>query len=302
MKIEAEYALQAIVELYAILCNTIEDSAKSTQKNKIPINSALYDYINNYLIYAVPFVLLKKEIKDKDQLIHDCYLISKNIIENSDIPQIKKIGLLKPLKESDIYSFTSKVFKINHLNPYISFLNSTISIKEQESEKALVLKDILRPIALFLITGFPLKKNDKDGMKKNISNLEIYLEYQILTLFDMFFNIQLQENNATKEKPEQYASRILRSIFTFMEKNNYPEDAIKYSCNLLDRIYEILFENTKRNSKINTVFNTINEYNSLYFKIDNTEHIQHKDNRSKQEVKNVTRTKRKKASTAVPRK
>ena len=60
---KSDYALQSVVELYSILCNTLEDSSKSTNKDKIPIKSALYDYINNYLIYAIPFVLLKDEIQ-----------------------------------------------------------------------------------------------------------------------------------------------------------------------------------------------------------------------------------------------
>jgi hypothetical protein len=303
---KSDYALQSVVELYAILCNTIEDPGKGS-KAKVPIKSALYDYINNYLIYAAPFVLLKDEIGDKEQLVHDCYVVTKSIIDNSEISPGIRAALLKPLKESGIYVFTSKVFKLNHLAGYSNFLKNILSIKDtdEETERALVIKDLLRPIVLFLVTGFPINKDINDGMKENINHLSKYIDFQIKILFDIFVNIKLHEEKASKEKPEQYATRIIKNMFTFMELNQYPETSFRYSSDLLTKIYSILFEENKKDSKTNTIFKAIRDYRTIKFKIDKTDSKQHKEFKSNTGVrKNVTGTKRKskKASIAISRK
>lgn len=303
---KSDYALQSLVELYSILCNTIEDANKSINKGKIPIKSALYDYINNYLIYAIPFVLLKDEIQDKEQLAHDCYILTKSIIDNSELTPSTKSALLKPLKESGIYIFTSKVFKVNHLNGYIDFLRSTLCITDsEETEKTIILKDFLRPIVLFLVTGFPINKHPNDDMKENIHNLSKYIEFQIKILFDIFMNLKLQEEKATKEKPEQYTIRIIENLFKFMKLNKYPENTFKYASDLLIKIYSILFEENEKDSKTNCIFKAIKNHNTTEFKIDNTPSIKHKVIKSKTGArKNVTGTKRKpkKTSTSISRK
>jgi hypothetical protein len=307
---KSNYAIESTVKLYGVLCETIETTSKESNKDN---NSKLsiYDYVNNYLLYSAPFLLLKEELGDKDQLAHDCYLLSKGIIESSDISPLYRTKLYEPLRQSDIYMFSSKLFKKGHLTGYSLLINFSLSIIDdlnEDTQAMIEIKDVCRPLVIFLITGFPLKTNGKNKLEDNIKILSSYISFQLMILIDIYFTIRLAREGISQKSPTDYISGLNKIVLEFFVKNEYPEEAIEYSSKLLKRLYSISLENLDKIYKVEEIYNSLKYQQPAIknkFKIDKPQTLNQlaKAKGKPGEKKNdKPRPTRKKASTTVSRK
>jgi hypothetical protein len=296
-----DFALESVLKFYGVLCETIEKAAsKPNPSNKIT-ESAFFDYINNYLIYATPFIFLKdeSEFNNKDQLVHDCYLTTKEIIENSTISPIMRSTLIKPLHELSTYTLISKSYKTSHLNAYIPFFKYSLSIDENKSDtdETLQLKDLVRPLSIFLITGFPLKHSANSELENDIQILDKYIDFQVRTLFDIFFTLKLIQESKTKIDLVLYTNTLIENLFIFLDKYKYPQEVIIHCSKLLARIYTVLFSGQENTKKIDIIMHTLSKSEELQLSIDNIKKNSRKGQRKPTgELKNEPRYKPKRAA------
>lgn len=306
---KVNYSIESTVTLYGILCETIDIMQKESSKEKAT-KTSIYDYINNYLIYSAPFLLLQDEFGDKEQLAHDCYVLTKDIIENSTVSPVHKNKLYEPLRQSKIYMFSSKIYKTGHLTAYSNLLNFSLSIIDdlnEDNQATIELKDVCRPLVIFLVTGFPLKTNKKNNMDENIKTLSDYITFQIGILTDIYFNIRLARENILQKTPMDYIKSLNKIVISFFTNHNYSEEALEYSTNLLTRLYVLTLSGLDKIYNVEEICESLNlkQSKTNNFKIDKLQSVKQvtkAKSKTGDKKDDKSRPKRKKASVTIPRK
>lgn len=240
-----EHYLKSVIQFYSSVSGTITDTIKDPTVTKSSTASRVFDYINNYLIFAAPLLYLKETTDSKDNYVHDCYVISREIITKSEIPLQDRNLLLTPLNSAEIYAFAPRSYKTDHLKGYLTYLTNTLTLTDddKDNEATMVYKELIKPFLVFLLAFFPVNNSSENNIEANLDTLYRYLSMQISILHDsMIIGRMYQQEKHPEEQWKEIANLIKKTIL-FMKKEKYNTKNIDYTTSKLKEIYGVIQEN-----------------------------------------------------------
>lgn len=252
-----DHCMKSLLVFYSELCNTILEH-QNNAKSVLLSTQKLFDYINTYCAYTTPFLYLEDISDDLDSYTHDCYVITKDIIDNSELSSQSKNIMSTPLNAPEIYQFPPKAYKLNHLKGLTTFMVESLRIDDEEDkETSLIFKELLYPLYVFTLILFPLEKSPTNDLSENIVILRKYLTFQINVLHDSILRNKLISKNLEPLDPHDIVSRYIAQVLGFMYTNNYAQKNIDYAVKTLKEAYNTM--ETKKYLKIDKITKAIDK-------------------------------------------
>lgn len=252
-----DHCMKSLLVFYSELCNTILEH-QNNAKSVLLSTQKMFDYINTYCAYTTAFLYLEDTSEDLDSYTHDCYVITKDIIDNSELSSQSKNIMSTPLNAPEIYQFPPKAYKLNHLKGLTTFLVESLRIvDEEDKEPSLIFKELMYPFYVFILILFPLEKSATNNLTENIAILRKYLTFQINLLHDSILRNKLISKEVESLDPHDIVSRYIAQVLGFMYTNNYAQKNIDYAVRTLKDAYNTM--QGKKYLKIDKIINTIDK-------------------------------------------